>query len=87
MHACDKTIEKNKEMIITKVRWSTLKGRESCVQEGHWGGFWGAGNVPFLDLQPEAIFTFCFYKISFQCFDTAFGHLVIRLTIWCFKGL
>lgn len=50
MHARDKTIEKNKEMIITKVRWSTLKGRESCVQEGHWGGFWGAGNVPFLDL-------------------------------------
>ena len=39
MHACDKTIKKSKEMVITKVRIMVTSKREgkSCVQEGQRG--------------------------------------------------
>lgn len=52
MHVCDKTIEKSKEILITEDRKKVTSEKEgmSCVQEGQQGGFWGAGNVPFLDL-------------------------------------
>lgn len=38
-HACNETIEKSKEMAITKVRITVTSKREgkSCIQEGHWG--------------------------------------------------
>ena len=56
-HACNNTIEKSKEMAITKVRIIVTSRREgtSCIQEGHWG----TGNVPFLDVVSymEASFT------------------------------
>lgn len=39
MHACDKTIEESKEMIITEVRIMVTSEKEgkSCVEEGQQG--------------------------------------------------
>lgn len=52
MHACNKTIEKSKEMIITKVKIMVISKRRERVmlRKVTRGAFGGAGNVPFLDL-------------------------------------